>query len=175
MYLLKRLKLALFSIAAILVITACSKVAEQSQPAEAGPSDQRAEPIDLAVYKHPSCGCCQDWIEHVEDQGFSAKATNTEQLGSIKQEYGIGSQFRSCHTAVSPQGYVFEGHVPAKFVKKFLKEARPDAIGLAVPAMPVGSPGMEVGKQFMPYKVLLLKTDGSAEVFADIQSYQEQF
>jgi len=174
MYLFKRAKLALFAVAAVLLVTACNK-ANEIEKATANQQSEQPKSIDLTVFKHPSCGCCQDWIAHVEDQGFNAVSSNTEQLGSIKQEYGIGSQYRSCHTAVSAQGYIFEGHVPAKFVKQFLKEVPQDAIGLAVPAMPVGSPGMEMGDQFMPYKVLLLKTDASAQVYADIQSYQEQF
>jgi len=174
MYLFKRAKLALFAVAAVLLVTACNK-ANDTEKVTANHQSEQSKIIDLTVFKHPSCGCCQDWIDHMESQGFSTKATNTEQLGSIKQEHGIAPNHSSCHTAVSPQGYVFEGHVPAKFVKQFLKEAPQDAIGLAVPAMPVGSPGMEMGDQFMPYKVLLLKTDGSVEVFADIQNYQEQF
>ena len=80
-----------------------------------------------------------------------------DDLKPIKEKYGIKPDFRSCHTAVSKDGYVFEGHVPAKLVKQFLSQPRTDAIGLSVPAMVVGSPGMEMGEKFMPYQVLLLK------------------
>ena len=81
---------------------------------------------------------------------------------------------RSCHTAVSSQGYAFEGHIPARDSHQFLANPPADGIGLTVPAMPVGSPGMEVGDKFMPYRVLLMKKDGSTEVFASVESAAQQ-
>jgi len=83
-------------------------------------------------------------------------------------------RYQSCHTAVSSHGYVFEGHVPARHIKAFLANPPADAIGLAVPGMPLGSPGMEVGSRFDPYEVLLLKKDGSSEVFARVDSPAQQ-
>jgi len=90
-------------------------------------------------------------------------------------KYGIKPNYRSCHTAVTRNGFAFEGHVPAKFIKQFLAEKHNNAIGLSVPAMPVGSPGMEVGERFMPYNVLILFKDGTSEVYAEVKTYEEQF
>jgi hypothetical protein len=96
-------------------------------------------------------------------------------LSNIKNEYGISPSLRSCHTAVTESGFVFEGHVPSKFIKRFLLEEHPKAIGLSVPAMPVGSPGMEVAEQFMPYTVFIIYQDGSYEPYAKVDSYDSQF
>ncbi len=133
------------------------------------------EAIELTVYKTPSCGCCKKWIEHIEQHGIVAQSKNFQSIGLIKAKYGIEPNYRSCHTAVSANGFVFEGHVPAKFIEKFLAEQHLNAIGLSVPAMPVGTPGMEVGNQFMPYQVLLLRQDGTSDVYAQVNTYQEQF
>ena len=95
-------------------------------------------------------------------------------MAGLKSDYGIAPQYRSCHTAISDEGYLFEGHVPARYVKAFLAEPPVDAIGLAVPGMPVGSPGMEMGTDFMPYQVLLLKRDGGAEIYAQVDSPADQ-
>lgn len=106
--------------------------------------------------------------------GFAAHTHDTENLASIKSQYSISPQYQSCHTAVSSDGYVFEGHIPAKFVQQFLSEKPDNVIGLAVPAMPVGSPGMEMGDKFMPYQVLLLKEDGTSEIYAEINTAEDQ-
>ncbi len=108
------------------------------------------------------------------DSGFEANIHHPADLSRVKDEYGIAPEYQSCHTAVARDGYVFEGHVPARFVKKFLDNPPVGAIGLSVPAMPAGSPGMEVGDRFMPYQVWLLKKDGSAEVFASVNSRDQQ-
>ena len=129
----------------------------------------------LEVYKQPSCGCCGGWVTHTENHGFQAIAHNQEDLSAFKIAKGISSQFQSCHTAVSEQGYVFEGHIPAKVIDQFISEKPQDAIGLAVPGMPLGSPGMEMGDRFMPYDVLLLKKDGTSEVYVHVSQQQEQY
>ncbi len=129
----------------------------------------------LEVYKSPTCGCCEKWIAHIDLHGFSTKAHNHTDLSAFKSNKGIAPQYRSCHTAVSKDGYIFEGHVPAKFIHQFLANPPKNAIGLSVPAMPLGTPGMEVGDKFMPYHVILLKTDGSFEAYAELNNYQEQF
>lgn len=129
----------------------------------------------LDVYKDPSCGCCQFWVDHAEQAGFQASIIHPENLNLEKMQRGIAPEFQSCHTSVSAEGYVFEGHVPARLVQQFLQEKPDNAIGLAVPGMPLGSPGMELGDRFTPYDVLLLKTDGSAEVYQHIASAAEQF
>ncbi len=82
--------------------------------------------------------------------------------------HDIRPQYRSCHTAVSPEGYIFEGHVPSQFIAQFLSENHVDALGLSVPGMPIGSPGMEVGDRFMPYEVLILYRDGTSDVYAEV-------
>ncbi|QEQ96540.1 DUF411 domain-containing protein [Neptunomonas concharum] len=132
-------------------------------------------PTSLVVYKSPTCGCCGAWIEHAEQRGIATKAVHPENLTAEKQRWGVEPQYASCHTAVSKEGYVFEGHVPVRLVEKFLNEKPEGARGLAVPGMPAGSPGMEMGDQFTPYDVLLLKEDGSSEVYAHISQQQEQY
>lgn len=139
------------------------------------PSAIAGNGLELLVNKSPTCGCCTEWISHIENSGIKAHAENHDDLSTLKSNYGIAPRYQSCHTAVSEDGYVFEGHVPAKFVQQFLANPLPNAIGLSVPAMPVGSPGMEVGDRFMPYDVMLLMKDGSAKVYAHMGTYQEQF
>ncbi len=137
-------------------------------------TETKLHPV-LQVYKSPTCSCCEKWLDHLEQQSFISKAHNQASLSAFKTDKGIAPQYRSCHTAVSKEGYVFEGHVPAKFIHQFLASPPKNAIGLAVPGMPVGSPGMEVGDKFMPYQVILLKADSSYEVYAELNNYQEQF
>lgn len=127
----------------------------------------------LTVYKSPTCGCCAVWLEHANKEGFTLKSHNIDDVSLIKARYNIQTQYQSCHTAISVEGFVFEGHVPAALIHKFLKEKPENAIGLAVPGMPVGSPGMEVGDRFTPYEVLQLNKDGSAEVYQRITNIQK--
>lgn len=131
--------------------------------------------IALDIYKSPSCGCCEGWVDHVEQRGFSFTTHHPADLTELKAGKGIAPEYRSCHTAVSAEGYVFEGHVPARYVKQFLAAPPANAIGLTVPAMPVGSPGMEMGEQFRPYAVMLLKRDGNAELYAQVNSAAQQY
>ena len=123
----------------------------------------------LLVHKTPTCGCCKMWVEHLKRNGLKANTQDHENLDEIKKMYGIKPQYRSCHTAVSKDGYIFEGHIPSKYITQFLSENHPNAIGLSVPGMPIGSPGMEVGDRFMPYDVLILYKDGSSNVFAEVR------
>lgn len=123
----------------------------------------------LLVHKTPTCGCCKMWVEHLKMNGLKANTQDHENLDEIKKMYGIKPQYRSCHTAVSKDGYIFEGHIPSKYITQFLSENHPNAIGLSVPGMPMGSPGMEVGDRFMPYDVLILFKDGSSNVFAEVR------
>jgi hypothetical protein len=133
------------------------------------------KPVQLAVYKSPTCGCCEEWISHLQSQGLKSTIHHPDDLNAIKDRYRISPQYQSCHTAVSPEGYVFEGHIPAQLITRFLAEKPEGAIGLAVPGMPVGSPGMEMGERFTPYDVLLLKSDGSSEVYLRITSLTQTF
>ena len=126
------------------------------------------ETVSLDVYKSRTCGCCKKWVSHIEDFGFESEVHHPANLNKIKSDKGIAPRYQSCHTAVSNDGYVFEGHIPGPIIQHFLAAPPKDAIGLAVPGMPVGSPGMEVGDRFDPYDVLLLKKDGSSEVYQHI-------
>ncbi|WP_448547696.1 DUF411 domain-containing protein [Thalassotalea fusca] len=143
--------------------------------AQAQAQEQKQTAKALFVYKTPTCGCCKKWISHITEQGIVAYSKDYNSLDFIKNKYGIKPNLRSCHTAVTQDGFAFEGHVPAKFIQQFLSKQHPNAIGLSVPAMPLGSPGMEVGDRFMPYKVLLLNKDGTSEVYAQVNTYEEQF
>ena len=117
------------------------------------------------VLRAPSCGCCHAWAEHMRSFGFelTLKDLPRSELDARKQSLGVGGKFAGCHTATIG-GYVIEGHVPAADVKRLL-QSRPDAIGLSVPGMPAGSPGMETGGQSEAYDVLLIKKDGTSEIF----------
>ena len=123
----------------------------------------------LLVHKTPTCGCCKKWVDHMKVEGFILETKNHQSLIKIKDELKIDAKYRSCHTAVSSDGYFFEGHVPSKYVRKFLKENNKDARGLSVPGMPLGSPGMEVDGKFTPYDVLIHLRDGTTEVYAEIR------
>ena len=127
-----------------------------------------AEATSLKVYKNPQCGCCSKWVDHMSSAGFSTKTQDQNDLSTLKQDYGIAPQYQSCHTGIA-NGYVFEGHIPAEQVQRFLAAPPEGAIGLAVPGMPIGSPGMAMGDRVQEYDVLLLKKDGSSEVFAHIR------
>ena len=123
----------------------------------------------LLVHKTPTCGCCSKWIEHLKKSGLKTSIQNHESLEDIKKTYGIKPKYRSCHTGVSEDGYIFEGHIPSQFITQFLSEDHPNAIGLSVPGMPLGSPGMEAGNRFMPYDVLILYKDGTSNIFAEVR------
>ena len=131
--------------------------------------DISGEELMLLVHKTPTCGCCKMWMKHVEKNGFTAHGQDHQNLMKIKEKYNIQPQYRSCHTAVSSDGFIFEGHIPSKYIKQFLSEDHPEAIGLSVPGMPLGSPGMEVDDRFMPYDVLILFKDGTSKVYAEVR------
>jgi hypothetical protein len=128
---------------------------------------QAPSPIAVEVWKSPTCGCCKDWIKHIEAQGQFKAAVREVGNTQARAKLGIPLKLGSCHTAkVGP--YAIEGHVPAREMLRLLKE-RPDAIGLTVPGMPIGSPGMdgpEYGGQRDAYEVLLVLRDGSTRPYA---------
>lgn len=97
----------------------------------------------ITVHKDPNCGCCTGWAEHLAKAGFEVKTIDTTTLDAVKKRLGVPTDLAACHTA-EVDGYVVEGHVPAAALKRFLNE-KPKATGLAVPGMPIGSPGMEGG------------------------------
>lgn len=120
-----------------------------------------AEPV-VEVYKSAYCGCCTEWVKHLEENGFTVKAHNVDSPSDYRQKFGIPEALGSCHTA-TVQGYALEGHVPAREIKRLLAE-KPKVKGLAVPSMPLGSPGME-GSRSDPYDVLLVQTDGRTSTY----------
>lgn len=131
--------------------------------------DTRSPAYSVKVWKSPTCGCCKDWIAHLEANGFTVTSHDDGNSGA-REKLGMPVRYGSCHTA-EVEGYVIEGHVPARDIYRLLDE-RPEAVGLAVPAMPRGSPGMdgpEYGGVQDPYDVLLVDADGQASVF---QSYR---
>ena len=117
----------------------------------------------LEVYKSPSCGCCGAWVDHMRSAGFQVIVTDITDLRPIKDKFGVVPELQACHSAMI-DGYVIEGHVPAREVMRLLKDP-PTAIGLAVPGMPIGSPGMEQGSRRDPFQVILFSSI-SRSVFA---------
>lgn len=125
---------------------------------------QRPAPV-VQVYKSPTCGCCALWVKHMEAAGFTTKVTEIEDVTPIKTKNGVPARVQSCHTAIV-DGYVLEGHVPAADVRRLLKE-RPAVAGLAVPGMPIGSPGMEVPNvKAQAFNVVSFDKAGQVQVFA---------
>ena len=129
----------------------------------AGLSTKDAGALEVTVYKSPTCGCCTKWIAHLEANGFKVNAHDVADLTQVKREHGVRRELTSCHTALV-DGYVIEGHVPADDIQRLLQE-RPDVVGLAVPGMVMGSPGME-GPTSEPYNVLTFDREGNTTVFA---------
>jgi hypothetical protein len=129
-------------------------------------SASAAAESSVEVWKSATCKCCGNSVKYLEANGFVVKvnAADPSLLDRIKHQSGVGELFASCHTA-KIGGYVIEGHVPAPDIKRLMAE-RPDALGLTVPGMPVGSPGMEQGSETEPYDVLLIRKDGTAEIYA---------
>ena len=133
-------------------------------PADVPSQDLAAAAPVITVYKSPSCGCCKNWVDHVKAAGFTVEVHDVDNLSDIKADAGVPASARSCHTAIVG-GYAIEGHVPAATVQRLLKE-KPAIAGIAVPGMPVGSPGMEVpGQAADKYDVVAFKADGSTSVY----------
>ncbi len=124
------------------------------------------DPLAVEVWKDPSCGCCKDWVAHMQDNGFGVTVHESGN-NAVRSRLGLPQELGSCHTALVG-GYLIEGHVPAGDVRKLLAQ-KPKALGLAVPGMPVGSPGMDgavYGGRRDPYDVLLVARDGNTRVFS---------
>lgn len=125
---------------------------------------QRGGPT-VQVYKSPTCGCCTNWVKHLQQHGFATEVTETDDVAAIKARHNIPAKVQSCHTAIVG-GYVLEGHVPAADVRRLLKD-KPAVVGLAVPGMPIGSPGMEVPNMNpQRYDVIAFDKQGQLKVFA---------
>ncbi len=145
-------------------LTACAGSAPPDTPTPESAQVPTASPT-IHVYKSPTCGCCNNWVDRLIEYGFKIETEDVDNLTPIKKQYGVPANLQSCHTAVV-DGYVIEGHVPPADIERLLAE-RPDAIGLAVPGMIVGSPGMEVpGSPAQPYDVVLFDESGQMSLFA---------
>ena len=163
---------------AALLIMGCSDVPEPRADANgtAAAAEQVASGLasdaDVVVYKSPTCGCCTGWIEHLREAGYSVETvdmTAYADLQAVKGSQGVPSDLGSCHTAVI-DGYTVEGHVPGDVIARLLQE-RPEIKGIAVPGMPIGSPGME-GPNPQPYQVIAFTADGQRSVFETVDPTQ---
>lgn len=155
------------SLGALLALLATASPATESvwdkeQVAYFGPSN-------ITVYRSPTCGCCEKWVEHLKKHNFTVTDIPTNNIQALKQQHGVSSNLASCHTAII-DGYVIEGHVPAGDIKQLLID-KPAIVGLAVPAMPAGTPGMEMGGRKDPFYVLQFNKAGQVKPFNAYQNY----
>lgn len=125
----------------------------------------------VLVHRSPTCGCCKNWVGHLRGAGFAVDVIDEADIASVKTRLRVPASLASCHTA-EVGGYVVEGHAPASSIKKLLDE-KPKAIGLAVPGMPMGSPGMEMGGAAEVYEVLLFDADGGQRSYAKFEGGRE--
>lgn len=124
---------------------------------------QAANLPQATVYRDPNCTCCGGWIEHLKAKGFPVKNVPTADMIAFKQEHGVTEELASCHTAIV-DGYVVEGHVPSDDIKRLLTQ-KPNISGIAVPGMPVGTPGMEMGNKKDSFAVVAFDEQGQTKVF----------
>ncbi|MBE9044240.1 DUF411 domain-containing protein [Pleurocapsales cyanobacterium LEGE 10410] len=146
-----------------------------SQATLVSPWDKETEPnysgiTEMIVYRSPSCGCCGVWVEHAKKHGFKIEDIKTDEMEALKQEHNVPAELASCHTTII-DGYVMEGHIPADDIKRFLAQKPDDLIGLTVPGMPIGTPGMEARDIKQPFQVLAFNDKGETTVYKEYQSY----
>ena len=148
-----------------LILVACSKSDEPASNAAANPAPAPAQATlaTVKVYKDPNCGCCKEWVARMEQAGFKVETVDMPDLSAVKAKYGVSRDLEACHTAIV-NGYTVEGHVPPDLIVKMINE-KPAIRGLAVPGMPMGSPGME-GASKQPYDVLTFDSAGHTAVYA---------
>ena len=127
-------------------------------------AEEAGKPLEMTVYRSPTCGCCGKWLEHAKQNGFKINDVVSDDMETIKARFGVPEKLASCHTAVV-DGYVVEGHVPAGDIQKML-QSKAKVSGIAAPGMPMGSPGMEMGGRQDAYKVVSFDKEGKFEVFA---------
>jgi hypothetical protein len=157
--------------AAVAVISGCTR---GSEPASGGAvstvgaatprAAESAAAMPIAVFKDPSCGCCEKWVAHMAANGFAPTVTNSTDMTAVKTKYGVKADLQSCHTAIV-NGVVIEGHVPASDVKTFLTGKPAGILGLTIPGMPPSAPGMDL-TPFQPYAVLAFDAAGKTSLFA---------
>lgn len=126
----------------------------------------------VEVWKSPSCGCCTKWVSHLEDNGFKVISHNVDNISTIKDNFNIPKNLRSCHTA-KIGNFIIEGHVPASDINEILKATDSNISILSVPGMPVGSPGMIMGSKFQPYPVVSVNDNGKMEIFSYHQKLEK--
>ncbi|MFW2132377.1 DUF411 domain-containing protein [Ectothiorhodospira haloalkaliphila] len=161
-----RLRLLLCLLTALLLLPTTALTSENRVSPSSPLGQVVATDKDIKVFKTPYCGCCNDWVTYMEEEGFTVEAVDVsqEQLNVLKVHGGLQPGMGSCHTAFI-DGYLIEGHVPASHIRRLLDE-QPDVAGLTVPGMPVGSPGMEMGDRFDPFDVITFDRSGQSEVFS---------
>lgn len=151
---------------AIGLLAACTSL--PGGVSEADPATGAAAQPIMTVYKSPTCGCCEEWAKIMAEQGFSVRTENVADINQVKAEHTVAPALQSCHTAIV-DGYVIEGHVPAADIHRLLDE-RPNVLGLAVPGMPMGSPGMEIaGRAGEPFDVLTFDVSGNVRLFTQYE------
>jgi len=128
------------------------------------------KPVDIVVYRSPTCECCGKWLEHLKKNNFNVQDIVTDDVQAIKNKYDVSEAMASCHTAIV-DGYVIEGHVPANDIMKLLKN-KPKIVGIAVPGMPSGTPGMEMGDRKDAYNVMSFDKENHYEVFSSYEGKQ---
>ncbi|MEC7157782.1 MAG: DUF411 domain-containing protein [Pseudomonadota bacterium] len=128
--------------------------------------------LTLTVHKTPFCGCCKKWIKHAREAGINVIEKDHQNLNAIKREYKINPKHQSCHTSISKDGYIFEGHIHADVIKKYLENPSENSKGLSVPGMPIGSPGMEMDGRLDDYVVLTMFEDNTDEIFLHSRDIQ---
>lgn len=137
--------------------------AAASQAGQPSAAPEKGPPVKMVVYKTPTCGCCRSWVEHVQQAGFEVEVHDMPDVQPVKNQHGLPQHLASCHTAIV-DGYVIEGHVPADVIRRLLSE-RPQVAGIAVPGMPIGSPGMEMGDRKDPYDIVAFARNGTVSVY----------
>lgn len=153
----------------LLMATSVPTLAEEGAgDALSNSADIALTPENFTVFKGPFCFCCNRWIKHLRHEGVEPEVVTTRKMSEIKGQWAVPDGLHSCHTAVWNQRYVFEGHVPARYIRQFLSNPPANAVGLTVPGMPDGSPGMYEGKDFEPYNIYLLLRGGDYELYARV-------
>ena len=155
----------------ILTTQACSQSIENKSviPNQDGIAQQEEKSINITVYRSPTCGCCKGWVEHLRNNHFNVTDIESNHMDQIKSQYDVPKQLSSCHTAII-DGYIIEGHVPAKDIKKLIS-TKSDIRGLSIPQMPVGTPGMEMGNRKDPFSVISFDKEGKTAIFNHYENY----
>lgn len=170
---MKTRKLALYTGVATIVLAAgvATLAIQANEPNESSTSMAAAGTSGpaITVYKSPNCGCCQDWAEHLDAHGFETTIVETDNLNEIKQQYDVPRDMASCHTALIGD-LVIEGHVPADDIVAYLENPHFNTVGLSVPGMPHGTPGMETGRKD-DYQVIAFNANGQQSVFREHKDY----